>query len=674
MGRVKVKKSDKERVLLTEVLPYEVPIPFSNEGLYKFARRPKNEQVPPLITKILFEQNSKSLLPYSYRIIKDSDSTRTLSIMHPQVQLKFVKFYEDYDSLIISLCSKSRVSIRYPKKVASHFYVRNSLIKKNKIKDSGVEIERASFEIDQGYSSSYFTYKDFDFLYKFYDSYKFHRLEKKFKHLLRFDIAKCFHNIYTHSIAWAIKSKEFAKANTSTSSFENKFDKLMQWSNYNETNGIIIGPETSRIFAEIILQKIENNVLRKLLKTGKNGKKLPLKIDSDYSLRRYVDDYFVFTNDPKTAERVKKAFQEELEYFKLSINEFKTERFEVPFITGITIARIDLEELFNNFFNRVVVSEWIEEEKEEEEEPNQIKSVHIKVDSKPYNTSNRLIRDVKSIIKRNKVTYQDVTGMTLSRIRNKLVDLLDDEQVIVDNPGYAKDIINPLLIVLDVLFFIVSMDSRTRVTVLLTQIIVVINRFLNNPAVDHESKRLIAKRIFDGVRDLLDLLNQRDEPHLESLNMLISLVNISNTYSFDKSKFIRMVVGKEESFVNLDYFETVVLLHFIGESSECDGSKQKIVEQTLKKFSEDKEWKLKTEMVLLFFDFIACPHIDNEFKNKLISLIYFQEHGTNMSKSKIGELRNYVTRKGNWFIDWNTKDINLEYMLLKKEYSPPYSS
>ena len=42
----------------------------------------------------------------------------------------------------------------------------------------------------------------------------------------------------------------------------------MQEMNYNETNGIVIGPEFSRIFAEVILQQIDTSVERELLKLG----------------------------------------------------------------------------------------------------------------------------------------------------------------------------------------------------------------------------------------------------------------------------------------------------------------------------------------------------------------------------------------------------------------------
>jgi len=45
MDKVVVRKHDRNRVLLTEVLPYETPIFFSNYGFYKVVSKQKKFQV-----------------------------------------------------------------------------------------------------------------------------------------------------------------------------------------------------------------------------------------------------------------------------------------------------------------------------------------------------------------------------------------------------------------------------------------------------------------------------------------------------------------------------------------------------------------------------------------------------------------------------------------------------
>lgn len=65
---------------------------------------------------------------------------------------------------------------------------------------------------------------------------------------MKFDVSRCFDSIYTHTLSWALSSKKIVKDNLGTNkdSFGGKFDRVMQQMNYNETNGIVIGPEFSK--------------------------------------------------------------------------------------------------------------------------------------------------------------------------------------------------------------------------------------------------------------------------------------------------------------------------------------------------------------------------------------------------------------------------------------------
>lgn len=111
--------------------------------------------------------------------------------------------------------------------------------------------------------------------------------------MVKFDLQSCFDSIYTHSISWAINGGAHMYKDLYTGSPDESFgecwDKLMQEMNYNETHGIVIGPEFSRIFAEVILQKIDSQVENQLLTEG-------YIVNKDYECYRYVDDYFLFYN------------------------------------------------------------------------------------------------------------------------------------------------------------------------------------------------------------------------------------------------------------------------------------------------------------------------------------------------------------------------------------------
>lgn len=99
-------------------------------------------------------------------------------------------------------------------------------------------------------------------------------------------------------MTWAVKGKDIAKKNTKAKTFENDFDHLMQHANYNETNGIIVGPEISRIFAEIILQAVDLAILREL------KEQYGYKLGRDYEIRRYVDDSYVYATSREILENV----------------------------------------------------------------------------------------------------------------------------------------------------------------------------------------------------------------------------------------------------------------------------------------------------------------------------------------------------------------------------------
>ena len=161
------------------------------------------------------------------------------------------------------------------------------------------------------------------------------------------DVSKCFDSLYTHSITWALKDKAIAKKNASSKSFGNDFDNLMQHMNFNETNGICIGPEVSRIFSELILSRVDLNIEAYLMKHG-------LKNRVQYEYRRYVDDYLVFANDEKTLDKITKAISLELQEYKLFLNEQKIENYTRPFHTkkSVIIEKINkqIKELLEKIF------------------------------------------------------------------------------------------------------------------------------------------------------------------------------------------------------------------------------------------------------------------------------------------------------------------------------------
>ena len=248
----------KERVILSDVLPFEIPVTFSNRHFYSFLvnnhisidgkiiKWNKDDPILETIIKLLFGFNKNKLvnnrqikinfkkgecktIPFSYKISHKDRDFRELTIVHPKNQLAVIEFYEKYKELILYYCNISPFSIRRPFKIAKFSYYSD----RTHIEKLAYDHEHKSVEeFDKEYENlkTFFVYKKYSNIYKFYESYKYHRCEKKYNNLFKFDITRCFDSIYSHSISWALLNKEIVKDNIQESkkTFGGKFDILMQ--------------------------------------------------------------------------------------------------------------------------------------------------------------------------------------------------------------------------------------------------------------------------------------------------------------------------------------------------------------------------------------------------------------------------------------------------------------
>jgi hypothetical protein len=650
MSKVKINKDDRNRVLLTELLPYEVPMLFSNDGLYSIITSGKFEK---------FEKKIKSLknsgaygIPFNFEVRKSVlGGTRTLSVIHPLNQLAFIDFYSKYDAVLLHLCSKSPFSLRKAANVAKYCYTPDMVFEEDEHKNPEVEVIPDVLDKETRLLKSYFTYEPIDLIYKFYERNEYQRLEQRFNLLLEFDISKCFYNIYTHSVTWAVKDKESAKRNSRKDSFENTFDKIMQLANYNETNGIVVGPEVSRIFAEVILQQIDLNVLSVLQKEG-------LKHGVDFEIRRYVDDFFVFSNDEEYLNLILKTYKKELEEYKLYTNESKTEKRTTPFITNIAVGKRELKHLLDKLFNSLVT---IEELSTSEDEIEKIKNIE-KIRS-PYAFSKNFIKDFQCIVQRNNLTYDVLSKDIVRYVKQRVVKLFKDKDL--EKP---KEVIeNYLLLALDISFYAYSLNITSSATFKLAQMIVLICKFLDGK--DEDLRQNIFSKIFreaDFVMTIFQRKSKKNETNIETLNLLIALKKLDNAYVLTEKKIRELFnLNKKSDFERINYFHIITLLYYFDDNAEFDKLRDEISKQIITKFENEFDPFTKSELTLLFFDTINCPFIGLETKKKLIRTSKYAKGGK--EEDEIVE----IMKEKTWFMDWDT-EIDLERVLKKKEWGSSY--
>ena len=708
--RKKVKLNySKERVLFSDVLPYECPIIFSNKYLYRFLAKylwvgkvgrketqlkqtkRTDEEYSSAFAALLFgcyehgkpisdlkHKNCALFYPYQFNIAHKTNKTRTLSIIHPYNQWQVVEFYDQYKYSILYLCSQSKYSLRKPHKIAQYFYYRDRLHRRL----SGHESDKVELFFNEYENlKTYFSYEKYSNIYKFYEDYRYQRAEKKFKHLVKFDLQSCFDSIYTHTISWATAggaNKVKVLPGYHGSWVGDAFDNLMQSVNARETNGIVIGPEFSRIFAEIILQYIDQKVEQELLEKD-------LRQKSSYECYRYVDDYFLFYNDEKDRNLFMESLTKWLKEFKLQISPSKTEEFERPFITKVTIAKQRIENLLSTIFSTPL---WEEVEsklnaEEEETEGEELDKDREILDKKfnIYLSANSVNAKIKAIVRECGIEYRDIANYLLEKIGQRLDAFLNryeigfkkyerlmskeetnKDEVEIHAQRVQRKLTSYLVSLIDVVFFVFNSNRQINTTLKLLKImnsIIIYGKrhgdFKVNPEVRFQtiSKDIIFKKIQDEIALVLTTTDTHRNTLHESLYLLILAKELGYAYLL-APEVIKSFIGKSELQYNL--FACIILLYYYANHKCYYEQKALLQKEILKKYRlvAESERKRNSELTILTADMMTCPFVDDAYKQSLLALIGITEIKDQQMIMRFAKKRKYI------FTRWTMFNLNKE--------------
>ena len=262
--------------------PKELPPAFSTETLAN-----KFIEINTQCQALSITKNSPSKL-LEYSIPKKDYIRRKLSIPNPFHQSDLSQKICDKWNEIDAFCQKSKISASRP-------------------------VENTSKDTD---SRAITTLKEF---YEFQKDCIIDSFDKMYE--LKVDITWFYHSIYTHTIPWALHTKQTAKARKYDKTLlGNNLDTLIRNCQHGQTIGIPVGPDTSLVIAEIIACFIDQELQEKF---------------PDIKGYRYFDDYFLFFTRREKAEEVFRFLQSTLNDFQLTPNETKTiiSQYPLPFDT-----------------------------------------------------------------------------------------------------------------------------------------------------------------------------------------------------------------------------------------------------------------------------------------------------------------------------------------------------
>ncbi len=577
--------------------------------------------------------------PYGFDIAHKEREFRRLSVIHPRNQLAVAHFYNRNSANIVYHAGLSEFSIRHPASVAKTVKFSDRLFyeRRSRIADS---VEQNSKEYEN--LGSFFSYRSYSNIFKFFEHYKYHNAEKKFDLLLRLDVSKCFDSIYTHSLPWSTLGTAAAKdfLDKSRNTFGGRFDRLMQEMNQGETNGIVIGPEFSRIFAEIILQYADRNFQRSMFEV--HG----YRHRDHYQAFRYVDDYFIFCTSQVDLSHVERQLGIALKELKLGVNASKSTVIQKPIITKLTIAK-----------NRVrsVLGECIEIYEKEVDDPSG-SGAKVKKFT-PRVRSNNLIVGFKSILQETGVEYKDILNYSFAALeRNTSKIFLRNEHTQKPLRDERK-LTQALIGILEFSFFVYAADPRANISIRLARLISIVVDQMHEAGIGRDSKHQVFKYIFDNVARQLRRTSTTGQPNIEVMYLILALRKLGREYLVSEEALAEYFgmddSGQGKSYKassEIDYFAVTVGLSYATGKRRYSRFRQALEEALVARVKSRAAYvHNEAEPLMAYLDIACCPFVSARTKYRLARV-----YGHSVT-----DFRAIKSASPFWFTDWKGFDLSI---------------
>lgn len=666
MSKLLQVSNSKYRAVISEMLPYERPVFFTNRYFARFLKyygiisrdgklaATRHTDIPglDLFLDILGGIEKAERPCFQYLITKDEhDEGRCLTVIHPYYQVKMLEFYERYKTLILDFCHRSNYSIRFPHKIATYQTRQKGFHKI--LSDDALAIDTTES------IKHFFAYKHYKNINFFYGDYRFLRAEKKFRKMWKIDLCHCFEHIDPLSLSFALFDHDMEECE---GSFAYDFYKLCS-SFGNKNNGIVIGPEFSRIYAELILQRIDRNIEEDL-------KAMDLIMNRDYIFYRYVDDGFLYYDDEATKEVFINLYDRRLKEYNQERNEKKKIEFEKrPFLEDLTTAKRNLTQLVNTSFqNRLETFKGF------------VKMQDNLIDTPTHIDFKHFINEVRSIMKScgKDIDYKDITSFLLGLIQKHTMKLLSAFNNLygqyyraafygeINDTGkkikekYEREFLDFCLNHIEIMFYLLACDPRMSTSIKIVSIINKLQMFVRGYYdIDETTKSAkFPKTTIDAIDEKISseiktiFINSR--PSMSNLMEILNILEVEKIMS--PRNQIRPIVINDfikrnpKISSHLNFFTVFELIHFIKDKSGYEELEEKMYEWIGEKIESLKDrHKSDTEAVLTFMEVMSCPWVDDD-KKQLFAQTLFGE--------KAKDVHNFARKQKDLFIQWRNYSVN----------------
>lgn len=665
----KYRTRDPLRALWHDTMPDEVPVVISNRGVHHNLTeleltsfddiRAECRGPAPVsggnwwkrVVARIFDDDDGTVFerPMEFDVLVGGGKRRRLALPHVRSQFRFARFMHDRSDSILHYAARSPCSLRAPRSVG-----RDTVLEE----DDGIEeVPTGTLRADAAepgdahttntiVPSRFFLYRGYRRLHRFFDSREFLSLEERFPLLCIFDVQSAFPSVYTHSMAWAIRGKEHAKGNIGQAReaayvdevrpFGADFDVVMQRSNWNETNGILVGPEISRVFAELIFQAIDSLVCE-----GRFARTVEEEEKRGYAVRRYVDDYYVFAADAQAAAKVKRRLEVALEKYLLRLNEGKSEYLERPFLnsTGVTSSRISaiIGERFSTLDQ--VEARWTPEN-------------DVTHRGSLGRWRHATIHELRAATKGSPGGLDLAVSRVSGALRTRVFRLLDgaDDLTIAEVAAKADQ----ASMLADTAGYLFSVRPTHQATLSFVSCALVTNR-LNMLAGGVAARAASVEKTYERCLELVrrsTRLASGERERLTVCNVLIAMAELPAPFNLDEQQCLALLGLTPATVTGSDYFQLVAFLYSRRESTISRRVSQDICNALSGEL--DESGIVQAGLVHSILDVLACPHFDVRSRRGLLRKLGAAVNVPHLAvelNAEADRVLQMISARP-WFVDW----------------------
>ena len=414
-----------------------------------------------------------SAKPLKYSIMKGTNTTREMSLLQPMSVINVYLFMECYQKdILYYLSCTPNFSLRYHRKKTDLYYKTRSKQIIEYFQKQSETIERNAIQ----QTGAYFKIYPFESINAFTSSREWRMANFCYDYYARIDYKSCFDSIYTHSFSWIVERNTIDAKDAKNPQLFITIDRVLQNINGRYSNGIVVGPEFSRMIAEVLLQYIDYSVWILLQKKGITYKK-------DYVIYRYVDDIFIFAKEQRIINEIIDEYMCIGKRFMLQLNEQKMAKGNTPCLPKEWLERTRaLSDIISNLFFKGKKADY---ENLPEEKKHIVITDHFPVD--------RVKDEIAVLIKSYPEDKRTIVSFLLSTFVNHIGKIKSGYKL------FGKNNIGQAVLLIDLVMYIFSFFPSFDQSRKVISIISYINRemdFKNNDLARYKLQKVILRYSF----------------------------------------------------------------------------------------------------------------------------------------------------------------------------------